>query len=91
MIDEINTYEVSLLNHAYKEILNNHKFIMYIFDKIEEELIFDDYINYFMQKYKGNNCKYKKDDFYHKLIELIIKLKFDFENELINNNKNNLD
>ena len=90
IIDEINNYGVSLLYLTYKEILNNHKSIIDIFDKIDEELIFDDYINYFMQKYKGNNCLYKKDDFYHKLIELIIKIKFDFENELINNQKNKI-
>ena len=69
-------------NMANKYICNN-KFIFEILNKIPHGLIFKDYITYYLQKYRKNNDKvYNKDDIYHKLIELLLKLRFKEEKNM---------
>ena len=68
--------EEFLLNMINKYISNN-KFIFGILNKTPHGLIFKDYITYYLHKYRKNNDKvYNKDDIYHKLIELLLKLRF---------------
>ena len=67
--------ESSLLDNVNKYIANN-KFIFEILNKIPHDL-FKDYITYYLQKYRNkNDIVYHKDDIYHKLIELLLKLRF---------------
>ena len=48
-----------------------------ILNKAPNDLIFKDYITYYLQKYRNkNDLDYNKDDSYHKLIELLLKLRF---------------
>ena len=62
---------------TYKEIEKNNKFIFDILNKIDKNIIFQDYITYYLQKYYNKNGIYKINDIYHKLIELLLKLRFD--------------
>ena len=85
-IDKIRHFhetEDSLLNYANKYIANN-KFIVETLNKMEKhlDLIFKDYVTYYLQKYKNNKDIYNKDDIYHKLIELLLKLRFKEENNI---------
>ena len=84
-IREFHEKEESLLNDVNKYIANN-KFIMDIVNKISMDLIFEDYITYYLQKYRNKDDFYNKDDIYHKLIELLLKLRYNEENEIIKNN-----
>ena len=84
-IREFHENEESLLNDVCKYISNN-KFIMDIMNKIPMDLIFEDYITYYLQKYRNKDDFYNKDDIYHKLIELLLKLRYNEENEIIKNN-----
>ena len=59
---------------------------MDIVNKISMDLIFEDYITYYLQKYRNKDDFYNKDDIYHKLIELLLKLRYNEENEIIKNN-----
>jgi len=71
-----------LLNDANKYISNN-KFISEILNKVPHDLLFKDYITYYLQKHRKNNeCVYNKDDAYHKLIELLLSLRFKQEKNL---------
>ena len=63
-----------------------YKFIIDIINKIPNELIFKDYIIYYLQKYINPQSIYNKDDTYHKLIELLLKLRFNEENKIIKGN-----
>ena len=51
-----------------------YKFIIDIINKIPNDLIFKDYIIYYLQKYINPQSIYNKDDTYHKLIELLLKI-----------------
>ena len=77
-----------LITKANKYFLE-HKFFSFVVNKNSLHcLIFNDYITYYLQKYRNNNDIYKKNDIYHKLISLLLKLRFNFkENE---NNINEL-
>ena len=75
-----------MLNNVYNEVVNNHKFIIDIINKIPNDLIFTDYITYYLQKYINPQGIYNKDDTYHKLIELLLKLRFNEENKIIKGN-----
>ena len=59
---------------------------MDIVNKISMDLIFEDYITYYLQKYRNKDDFYNKDDIYHKLIELLLKLRYNEENEIIKSN-----
>ena len=78
-IIEFHNKEDELLESVFKEIEKN-KYAINILNKISTDLIFKDYITYYLKKYK--------DDIYHKIIELIIKLRFNKENRLMKSNKN---
>jgi len=83
-IKDFHEKEESLLSNAYKEIEKSNKFIFDIINKIDKDVIFQDYITYYLQKYKNKDDIYKIDDKYHKLIELLLKLRFK-----IKSNENN--
>ena len=73
---------------TYKEIEKNNKFIFDILNKIDKNIIFQDYITYYLQKHYNKNGIYKINDIYHKLIELLLKLRFD-DKKKIKDNENN--
>ena len=81
--------ENDFLNNIYKEVSKTHKFFFEFFDKIPEDLILSDYITYYLQKYRNENNLYKKDDHYHKLLEILLKIRFDEEKKIIKNNNGN--
>ena len=64
---------VTTVEKYYNE---NNEIIREILNKISHNLIFKDYITYYLQKNRNNFDIYKKDDLYHKLIELLIKFRF---------------
>ena len=84
--------ETDLLDKVNKEISKNKMFNMIINinnDKSQIDLVFKDYITFYLQKYKSRNIPnayYDKDDMYHKLIELLLKLRFNKENNIIKGN-----
>ena len=80
-IRQFHDTEDSLLSNANEYIVNN-KFVFEILNKIPHDLIFKDYITYNLQKYKSDNNVYNKDDIYHKLIELLLKLRFKEEKNI---------
>ena len=84
-IEEVRQFhdiEGSLLDNVNKYIANK-KFIFEILNKIPHDLIFKDYITYYLQKYRNkNDVVYHKDDVYHKLIELLLKLRFKEEKNM---------
>ena len=77
------------MNITFNEISNNHKFVIDIFGKIPEDLIIKDYITYYLQKYKNKDDIYHKDDSYHKIIDILLKLRFNEKSDIIKNNKEN--
>ena len=86
-IKDFQNKEESLLNIVFSEVEKNNKSITEIINKIPKDLVFKDYITYYLQKYKNSeNIIYNKDDIYHKLIEILIKLRFNDENKLIKGN-----
>ena len=85
---EINNFhekEEYLLSYVYDEI-GKDIFISNIINQISTDLILKDYINYFCHKYININIK---DDISHKLIKLLLKLRFNEEHKIIKYNKNN--
>ena len=87
-IKEFHNNEESLINNVNKELVDNYKFIFDVIYEIPNDLIFKDYITYYLQKYKNSQDIYNKDDIYHKLIELLLKLRFEQKKEIENNNVN---
>ena len=77
------------MNNLSKEIENNYKFIFNIINKIPQDLLLKDYITFYVQKYKENHNFYDdincKDDIYYKLLDLLLKLRFNDENQIITN------
>ena len=86
-IKDFHEKEESLLSNAYKECEKN-EFIFENAKKIDENLILKDYITFYLQKYKNKDGIYKNDDIYHKLLELLLKLRFD-DKAIIRENENN--
>ena len=82
-LKEFHDIEKSSIDIVYGEINKKHKFIFEFMNKIPEDLILKDYITYFLQKYRNNDVIYKIDDIYHKIIELLLILRFNPENELV--------
>ena len=66
----------SSVTNVEKYYNENNEIIKEILNKISHNLIFKDYITYYLQKNRNNFDIYKKDDLYHKLIELLLKLRF---------------
>ena len=79
-ISKFHETEDSSLANVEKYINENHKLISEILNKISHNLIFKDYITYYLQKNRNSYDIYQKDDIYHKLIELLLKLRFKDEN-----------
>ena len=63
--------EEYLLSNVYKEVEKNSKFVLEFINKIEINLILQDYITYYLQKYFIKDGIYKNDDIYHKLLNLL--------------------
>ena len=88
-ISELHEKEESFASMVIREISDNHKSISELFEKIIEEkpdddIILKDYITYYLSKYiKNSDSIYKIDDIYHKIIELLLKLRFNDGNEII--------
>ena len=77
------------LGIVYNEIENNQKFIFGLINKnsqISDDLIFKDYVTFYLKKYKDNYGIYNKDDIYHKIIELLLRFRFNNENRIIKSN-----
>ena len=90
-LNKINVFhekEELFLKIVYKEISENHKFIFDKMEKITDDIFFKDYINYYLQKYRNNKDIYKIDDIYHKIIVLLLKLRFNDENSIIKSENN---
>ena len=82
-VNKFHETEENLMNNVYDEIYNNHKFIFNNIDLIPDDLILDDYIIYYLQKYKSEDELYNNECLYHNLIKLLIKLRFKKENKII--------
>ena len=83
-INDFYDKEESLINSIYEEVKNNEKSSFDVINKIpDNNLIFKDYITYYLQKYKNISEIYHKDDIYHKVIELLLQLRFNDENRLV--------
>ena len=77
--------ELDLLYLIYDEIQKD-KFIVELLIQIPTDLILKDYITYYLDKYNGNNYR---SNINNKLIELLLKLRFNVhKNQIIKNNKN---
>ena len=85
-LNQFHDIENSLIDDANKYIINN-EFIKDILDKVPHKLIFCDYVTYYLQKNLEKKDFYKNDE-YHKLIELLLKLRF--KKEMNENNMNDL-
>ena len=82
--------EDELLETVLKEIEKN-KYIFNNINKISSDLIFKDYVTYYLKKYKDSFGIYNKDNIYHKIIELILKIRFNKDNRIVKlNNKINI-
>ena len=80
-IDIFHRMEESLLNNVLNEIKKNYIFFYEIMNKIPNpnKLIFNDYITFYLKKYANPCGFYKRDDIYHKIIELLIYLRYNEE------------
>ena len=82
-VNDINKFhetEDSSLANVEKYINDNHKLISEILKTIPNDLIFKDYITFYLQKNRNNNDIYKKDDIYHKFMESLLRLRFKGKN-----------
>ena len=79
-IDLFHKKEESFLLIINKEISENHKFIFDNLVNINDDIFFKDYTTYYLQKYRNIIDAYKFDDIHHKIIELLLKLRFNTEN-----------
>ena len=82
-INKFHETEENLMNNVYDEVYNNHKFIFNNINLIPHGLIIDDYIIYYLKKYKSENELYNNECIYHKLIKLLIKLRYKKENKIM--------
>ena len=80
--------EYSLLSNVNKEVEKNSKFVLEFINKIDIDVIFQDYITFYLQKYFIKDGIYKIDDIYHKLLNLLLKIRFD-NKSIIKANENN--
>ena len=81
-IMEFHDKEDELLESVYKEI-EKDLFVFGNINKISIDLIFKDYVTYYLKKYKDSFGIYNKDDIYHNIIELLLKLRFNKENRIM--------
>ena len=81
-IIEFHNKEDELLEEVYKEIQKN-KFVFGNINKISNDLIFKDYVTFYLKKYKDSFGIYNNEDIYHKILELLLNLKFNKENRIM--------
>ena len=76
--------------YLYKVIENlkisENKFLNELLNKVSANLIFAEYVTFYLEKYKKENKFNEKNNIYHKLIEILLKLRFNEENEIIQEN-----
>ena len=96
VLDRYYKKEEYLLSLTYNEIQNDKLFFEYVY-KIPNYLILNDYITYFIIKYRSNNEGLNNQFYYesvsyndskHKLINLIINIRFDDTKKIVENNNN---
>ena len=90
--EDFHDKEDNLLEIVYNEIKKN-QFISEVIDKIqnsENDIILKDYITYYLQTYRNNCDIYFSDDIYHKIIELLLNLRFNGENRIITKKNNSI-
>jgi len=88
--------EEDLLSLTYRE-LENYEFILEFINKIPSDIILKDYITYYLIKYNSdgdmenilNYYHLSYNDYYHLLINLLLKIRFNEEKAIVKNNKNN--
>ena len=89
IIKDFHEKEESFLIDAYQKIIKNNLFYIEIINKIENDTIFQDYIVYYFQKYKNNEGICKNNNINHKLVKLLIKLRFEDKIIMKDSNKIN--
>ena len=100
MIEKFHKKEEDLLDIISKEFTDNYKFIIEVINECSSsndkksniiffDLIFKDYITYYLQKYYNEEGIYKKNDIYHNIIELLLNLRFSEERKIIQDQSNN--
>ena len=91
--------EQDLLNVTYNELGENNKFFVKFAEQIPSDLILNDYITYFLVKYGSEDGDLKNmlnymnlsyNDNKHKLILLLLNIKFNDKKRIVENNKDNL-
>ena len=93
-ITNLHEKEESFVNIVIKEISEKHKSVYEAIERISEEkpdynIILKDYITYYLSKYRNNTDSiYIINDIYHKIIELLLELRFTKENEIIKSQDN---
>ena len=80
--------EELLLNNVLNEMTTNYKFVTDRINLIKDDLIFKDYITYYLQEYRKDQDIYNKDDIYHKIIILLLNLRFNEDNRIIQSKDN---
>lgn len=88
VIEKFHEKENIYLKEIYQYIMKNN-FIVNLINKIPIDLILNDYITFYLFK---NNPKIKNqsyNDTNHKLINLILNLRFNKNNKIVKDNENN--
>ena len=97
IINELHSTEENLVDMVNKEFSENNPSFVFVFDIINEnphvtngksniiftDLIFKDYITYYLQKYKNKEGFYNKEDIYHKILELLLNIRFNQNHKII--------
>ena len=98
IINDLYKTEKNLVEMTNKEFSENPSFA-FIFEIINEnpsvnnekyniiftDLIFKDYITYYLQKYKSKDDLYNNNDIYYKIIELLVNLRFNKTHKIMQN------
>jgi hypothetical protein len=66
--------------------ISENKFLNELLNKVSANLIFTEYVTFYLQKYKKENEFNEKNNIYHKLIEILLKLRFNDENGVVQEN-----
>ena len=88
--NEFDEKDQELFSIVFVKFSTVDKFVNDFIDRIQEDIIIKDYITYYLQKYKIEDFLNNIDDFYYKTIEILLKLKFNEETNIIKENKNNI-